>query len=98
MDLHSRRIVGWSVRPSLAKELATSALEAALHLRQPKRGLIHHSGQDSQYMSHRYQQFLRALFEYIEVFYNRQRRHSTLGCLTPTEYQERYIQRQTAAV
>lgn len=28
-----------------------------------------------------------ALFEYIEVFYNRQRRHSTLGYLTPHEFE-----------
>jgi transposase InsO family protein len=29
-----------------------------------------------------------ALFEYIEVFYNRRRRHSTLGYLSPEEYEE----------
>jgi transposase InsO family protein len=29
----------------------------------------------------------RALFEYIEVWYNRQRRHSTLGYLSPAEYE-----------
>ncbi len=29
-----------------------------------------------------------ALFEYIEVFYNRKRRHSTLGYLTPYEYEK----------
>ncbi|MBL0693101.1 IS3 family transposase [Comamonas sp. JC664] len=28
-----------------------------------------------------------ALFEYIEVFYNRQRRHSTLGYVSPVEYE-----------
>ena len=28
------------------------------------------------------------IFEYIEVFYNRQRRHSTLGCLRPVEFEE----------
>ena len=28
-----------------------------------------------------------ALFEYIEVWYNRQRRHSTLGYLSPAEYE-----------
>lgn len=28
-----------------------------------------------------------AIFEYIEVWYNRQRRHSTLGYLPPTEYE-----------
>ena len=29
-----------------------------------------------------------AIFEYIEVFYNRQRRHSALGYLSPVEYQQ----------
>ena len=28
-----------------------------------------------------------ALFEYIEVFYNRVRRHSALGYLSPDEYE-----------
>jgi transposase InsO family protein len=28
-----------------------------------------------------------AVFEYIEVFYNRRRRHSTLGMLSPAEYE-----------
>ena len=28
-----------------------------------------------------------AIFEYIEVFYNRQRRHSTLGYMTPTTFE-----------
>ncbi len=28
-----------------------------------------------------------ALFEFIEVFYNRQRRHSSLGYLSPVEYE-----------
>jgi transposase InsO family protein len=30
----------------------------------------------------------RALFEFIEIWYNRQRRHSTLGYCTPVEYEE----------
>lgn len=29
-----------------------------------------------------------AIFEYIEVWYNRQRRHSTLGYLSPAEYEQ----------
>ena len=29
-----------------------------------------------------------AVFEYIEAFYNRERRHSTLGMLSPHEYEE----------
>jgi transposase InsO family protein len=32
-----------------------------------------------------------SLFEYIEVFYNRQRRHSTLGYLSPLEFEKRNI-------
>ena len=28
-----------------------------------------------------------AMFEYLEIFHNRQRRHSALGMLTPTEYE-----------
>ncbi|MBX5464310.1 MAG: IS3 family transposase, partial [Clostridia bacterium] len=31
-----------------------------------------------------------AIFEYIEAFYNRRRRHSTLGYLTPEEFERRY--------
>lgn len=31
-----------------------------------------------------------SLFEYIEVFYNRQRRHASLQYLTPVEYEARY--------
>ena len=30
-----------------------------------------------------------ALFEYLEIFHNRQRRHSSLGMLTPTEFEAR---------
>ena len=34
-----------------------------------------------------------ALFEYLEIFHNRQRRHSSLGMLTPSEFE----MHQTAA-
>jgi transposase InsO family protein len=34
-----------------------------------------------------------AIFEYIEVYYNRMRLHSTLGYRTPTEYEEKNCQR-----
>ena len=30
-----------------------------------------------------------AIFEYIEIFHNRQRRHSSLGMLTPIEFETR---------
>ncbi len=35
----------------------------------------------------------RAIFEWIEVFYNRQRRHSTLGYVSPAEFELQYAAR-----
>ena len=32
-----------------------------------------------------------ALFDYIEVFYNQRRRHSTLGQISPAEFERRMI-------
>ena len=54
MDLYSRRIVGWSMRPDLETELVVDALEMAIGRRQPKPGLVHHSDQGSQYVSLRF--------------------------------------------
>ena len=34
------------------------------------------------------------LFQYIAVFYNRSRRHSTLGYLSPTTFLRNWIERQ----
>ena len=36
------------------------------------------------------QEARQSLFEYIEIFYNRQRRHSYLGYVSPVEYERRY--------
>lgn len=38
---------------------------------------------------HTYRDAKRDLFEYIEVWYNRQRRHSTLGYVSPAEFERR---------
>ena len=48
-----------------------------------KRELIHHR----QYSTR--DEAKREIFEYLEVFYNRQRRHSTLGYQSPAEYEAR---------
>jgi putative transposase len=37
-----------------------------------------------------------AIFEYLEIFHNRQRRHSSLSMLTPIEFETRH-QPTTAA-
>ena len=38
-----------------------------------------------------------AIFEYLEIFYNRQRRHSALGMRTPVEYEIIHQTRDIAA-
>jgi transposase InsO family protein len=43
------------------------------------------------------QQARTAILEYIEVFYNRQRRHSTLGYLSPADFEDRYHHQASAA-
>jgi putative transposase len=50
LDAYSRRIVGWSMATTLAKQLVLDALNMALAARRP-RGVIHHSDQGSQYTS-----------------------------------------------
>lgn len=36
----------------------------------------------------------KSIFEYVEVFYNRQRRHSTLGYLSPAAFEKTWYQQQ----
>src|SRR5262249_44960861 len=60
MDLHSRRILGWSVGCSLHCLLVREALQHALALRRPTVGLIHHSDQGRQYSSSLFQNLLRS--------------------------------------
>jgi transposase InsO family protein len=54
VDVFSRAIVGWRVLTSLKTDIALDALEQALHTRQPKEPLVHHSDRGSQYLSIRY--------------------------------------------
>ena len=51
MDIGSRRIVGWSMGPSIAAELADEALKIALARRNPPEGCAHHNDCGSQYVS-----------------------------------------------
>lgn len=60
MDLHSRRIVGWAMAPSLQARLVCEALRTALVIRQPKPGLIVHSDRGSQYAGDRHRRLLEA--------------------------------------
>ena len=37
-----------------------------------------------------------AIFDFIEVFYNRERRHSSLGYVSPMEYEMKFDQEKRA--
>ncbi|MDZ7834709.1 MAG: DDE-type integrase/transposase/recombinase [Alkalibacterium sp.] len=54
IDLYSRLVVGWSIADNMRTELPLEALEMAINLRKPDKGLIHHSDQGSQYASKEY--------------------------------------------
>jgi putative transposase len=131
MDLYARKIVGWSMKPTLAKELVLDAILMAVWRRRPKQTLIH-SDQGSQYGSDEWLRFCREhhlepsmsrrgncwdnavaesffsslkkerikkriyktrdlakadIFDYIEMFYNRTRRHSHLGGVSPEAFE-----------
>lgn len=58
LDLHSRRVVGWSMSDQLDSNLTDSAWQMALFTRQPPPGLLHHSDRGSQYTSENYLQQL----------------------------------------
>ena len=131
MDLFSRKIVGWSVKERMTKELVVEALQMALSQRKIKKGAIHHSDRGSQYASKKFLEILNSqgmkssmsrkgechdnavvesffnslkgelltncfetrsqakaeIFEYIEVFYNRNRLHSSLDYRSPDEFE-----------
>ena len=60
LDLASRRVVGWAVRPTLERELVLAALAMALRHRHPARGVLHHSDRGSQPASADYRALLTA--------------------------------------
>jgi transposase InsO family protein len=137
LDLFSRRIVGWSMQPTLDRSIVLNALKGALSQRETGTGLVHHSDRGSQYASGEFQQMLheqgitcsmsrkgncwdnapvesffgtlkqelihrcsfatrqdarQEVFDYIEVWYNRKRRHSALGYISPEEFEKRASQ------
>jgi putative transposase len=133
LDLYSRRVVGWSMQPSMATELVLDALTMAVWRRRPKNPVMIHSDQGSQFgsddfnrwckdnalvpsMSRRAncwdnavaesffsslkkerikrriytsrQQAKSDVFDYIEGFYNRVRRHSHLDQMSPLAFEQ----------
>ena len=133
IDLYSRNVVGWSMKPTMATEIVLDALLMAVWRRKPKRPVIIHSDQGSQFGSDDFARWYKdnnlvpsmsrrgncydnavaesffsnlkkerikrkiyttreeaksEIFEYIEVFYNRIRRHSHLNQLSPMVFEQ----------
>ena len=58
LDLFSRRVVGWALRPHNDTALVLAALQSALNTRNPPPGLLHHSDRGSTYTSGDYRKAL----------------------------------------
>lgn len=58
IDVYSRRVVGWAMRPYLTRDLCIEALRRAVELRRPEAGLIHHTDRGCQYASKDYRKLL----------------------------------------
>jgi putative transposase len=136
IDLYSRAVVGWSMKPTMATDLALDALIMAVWRRKPRQPVIIHSDQGSQFGSDDFTRWCKDnrltpsmsrrgncydnavaeaffsnlkkerikrkiystreearsdIFEYIEVFYNRTRRHSYLNQLSPMAFEQSQI-------
>lgn len=132
VDLFSRKVVGWSMKPSLSREIVLDALLMSVWRRKPITKVMVHSDQGSQYSSDDWLRFCKLhnlepsmsrrgncwdnavaesffsslkkervkrrvyktrdlakadIFDYIEAFYNRVRRHTHLGGVSPEHFE-----------
>lgn len=60
IDLFSRQVIGWAMKPRMTTDLAIDALMMAVWRRQPKQEVMIHSDQGSQYTSMEWRSFLAA--------------------------------------
>lgn len=58
MDLHSRKIIGWSLELNMEEALVIAALKQAIKERQPPAELIHHTDRGGQYAGKLYRKLL----------------------------------------
>ncbi|WP_116923937.1 IS3 family transposase [Pseudomonas sp. URIL14HWK12:I10] len=136
LDLFSRQVIGWSMKPRMCSDLAIDAMLMAVWRRKPQQQVMLDSDQGSQFSSSDWQSFLKAnnvissmsrrgnchdnavaesffqllkrerirrkiyttreeaqsdIFDYIEMFYNPKRRHSSAMQLSPVEYEKLYF-------
>lgn len=136
LDLYSRRVIGWSMKPEMTAQLVADALMMAVWRRGKPEAVMHHSDRGSQYTSEQFQRLLTELgvtcsmsragnvwdnsamesffsslkterlarktfrtrdeiraevFDYVERFYNPVRRHSTLGYVSPIDFEKQAL-------
>ena len=98
MDLFSRKIVGWSTRPTIHRELVLNAVMIAVKRRRP-RGTIIHSDQGCQYGSDDWRRFCRT--NRLEPSMSRRANcwdnavaESFFGSLKKETHQEAHLQEQ----
>lgn len=60
LDLFSRQVIGWSMKPRMSSDLAIDALLMAVWRRKPNQEVMIHSDQGSQFSSSDWQSFLKA--------------------------------------
>ncbi|WP_434968424.1 IS3 family transposase [Pseudomonas guariconensis] len=60
LDLFSRQVIGWSMKPRMCSDLAIDALLMAVWRRKPQQQVMIHSDQGSQFSSSDWQSFLKA--------------------------------------
>jgi putative transposase len=134
IDLHSRAVVGWSMKSTKATEIVLYALLMTVWRGRPKESIIIHSDQESQFGSDDFARWCKEhqlvsslsqrgncygnavaesffsnlkkervkrkiyatseearsdIFDYIEVLYNRKRRHSYLNQMSPLVFEQR---------
>ena len=81
-DEYQQLLAEWGIAPSMSRTgncYDNAVMESFFGTL--KTEMIHHETYESRAAAHQ------ALFEYIEVFYNRKRRHSALGYRSPMEYE-----------
>ena len=104
LDLYSRFLVGWAVSAINDRHLVMKALLIKTHRMtgsMSRRGNCYDNAVMKSWFStvkHELGEHFdscgdakMALFDYIEVFYNQRRRHSTLGQISPAEFERRMI-------
>jgi putative transposase len=134
LDLHSRKVIGWSLSRRNDEALVLECLRSALETRRPPVGWIHHSDRGSTYLAggycglirqmgglqslsapgrptdnphmesffstlkkeeihlNQYDSFLEAktsIETFIEHIYNQERIHSSLGYISPVQFESR---------